>query len=69
MYASQPCPDTAWPNNHGLPIACLPWLPTEVQLFNVAWARHELVGDEYTTDLSLRWLEAGGTKSPKELGL
>lgn len=35
------------------------------ELFNVAYARHELVGD--TTDVSLAWLEAGGKADVDEL--
>jgi hypothetical protein len=68
LYSSEP-----WHLQEGPDIACLTlflvtsYLPNDVQLLNVAWARHELVGD--TTDLSLRWLEAGGKKSPEELGI
>jgi hypothetical protein len=36
-----------------------------LQLLNVAYARHELVGD--TTDVSLAWLEAGGQEGIEEL--
>ncbi|PSC67478.1 aci-reductone dioxygenase [Micractinium conductrix] len=35
------------------------------ELFNVAYARHELIGD--TTEVSLAWLEAGGKASIEEL--
>ena len=44
-----------------------PTLPSAppLQLFNVAYARHELIGD--TTDVSLSWLEAGGKRSVEEL--
>ncbi|KAL4426995.1 hypothetical protein ABPG77_009556 [Micractinium sp. CCAP 211/92] len=35
------------------------------ELFNVAYARHELIGD--TTDVSLAWLEAGGKADIDEL--
>lgn len=39
--------------------------PLTPQLFNVAYARHELIGD--TTDVSLAWLEAEGKADINEL--
>lgn len=46
-----------------MPSLCRP--PRPPQLFNVAYARHELVGD--TTGVSLAWLEAGGEADVDEL--